>query len=240
MVDIASLTGQSLDPTSYQSFGAAVNDFQNSGLSDALMAQQSTSNSGSSQADYSSSTRSYAQDLIKYAPKFEFLFKVDFIFNPEYVKKLNGGKSQNAFSFVILTIDRPKFSFEWEEVNYYNYRTYMARRWTAIGMGADRDQTAIGPLSSAGDPTFYKGAHFFVRTHSHATFLYQRVSHDSFCTSAGIHDHYPIHRLPHRPPIYPRQPRATMRSPGRSNATLGEGIQIPQTPQTPSEREGDR
>lgn len=88
----------------------------------------------------------------------------------------------------------------------YNPGTYMARRWTAIGMGADRDQTAIGPLSSAGDPTFYKGAHFFVRTHSHATFLYQRVSHDSFCTSAGIHDHYPIHRLPHRPPIYPVDP----------------------------------
>jgi len=43
----------------------------------------------------------------------------------------------------------------------YNPGTYMARRWTAIGMGADRDQTAIAPLA----PTPLTNPHPFCEAH---------------------------------------------------------------------------
>jgi len=39
-------------------------------------------------------------------------------------------------------------------VNIHSTKIFLPhRRWIAIGMGADRDQTAIGPLAIASDPT---------------------------------------------------------------------------------------
>ena len=46
-----------------------------------------------------------------------------------------------------------------------------ARRWTAIGVGAFRAHPAIGPLSTASDPTL-------------TTFLYNAQCRVSFCTRA--------------------------------------------------------
>ena len=43
-------------------------------------------------------------------------------------------------------------------------------RWTAIGVGAVRDQTAIGPLSIAIVLDFFTAARFFYQT---ASFLYR-------------------------------------------------------------------
>lgn len=60
----------------------------------------------------------YASDLVTFAPKSKFLFKVMFTFNSAY-----SGLFNREFMYVVKTIDRPKIDFEYEEVNMYNFRT---------------------------------------------------------------------------------------------------------------------
>lgn len=71
----------------------------------------------------------YAEDLIKYQPKHRFLFKVIFDINPsigplpELSKVFLSENTNNTFQYIIKRIDKPKFSFDYEEVNMYNFRT---------------------------------------------------------------------------------------------------------------------
>lgn len=64
----------------------------------------------------------YAIDMIARAPKFKFLFIVEFIPTMAYAN-LQGGTPILDMAFVVKTSTRPNIKFHTEDVNYYNYRT---------------------------------------------------------------------------------------------------------------------
>ena len=68
----------------------------------------------------------YAAELVKYAPKHRFLFKVEFTFAPAYQKF--GNDARKVFEYSVKQIDRPTVTFDYEEVNFYNYRTQVLKR----------------------------------------------------------------------------------------------------------------
>lgn len=70
-----------------------------------------------------SSSFNYAQYLDVFAPKSKFLYIVEFIFYSEYDHEI-------PINFVSLTkkFDRPEISIEYEEVNYYNFRTNVPKK----------------------------------------------------------------------------------------------------------------
>lgn len=117
-----------LEKTAYDLFGGAVRDFGTRALGDlgGDILRQTTGNSeGETVEPFSGKWQStkYAADLIKYAPKHRFMFKVEFKFDPAYVNELMTGRDNNAFTFLVKSIDRPKVEFVYEDVNYYNFRT---------------------------------------------------------------------------------------------------------------------
>lgn len=65
----------------------------------------------------------YAMDLIGRAPKYKFLFVVQFVFNSpyEYI-------GEHDFAFVVKKSTRPSVNFELEDVNYYNFRSTFATK----------------------------------------------------------------------------------------------------------------
>jgi hypothetical protein len=65
----------------------------------------------------------YATDLISFAPKFKFLFVVQFEFTAPYVES-----DKLQASFVIKTSTRPNINFEYDEVNMYNFWTKIPKR----------------------------------------------------------------------------------------------------------------
>lgn len=70
----------------------------------------------------------YAMDLISFAPKYNYLFVVEFQFTPgfEALGQLNGQRSK--FAMIVQEFDRPKISYEHEEFNWYNFRSKYAKR----------------------------------------------------------------------------------------------------------------
>ncbi len=70
----------------------------------------------------------YAMALIKYAPKYKFLFIVQFTFKEEY-QYLNGdSRHADKMAFVVKNGGRPNVNIEHEEVNMYNFHTRVAKR----------------------------------------------------------------------------------------------------------------
>ncbi len=65
----------------------------------------------------------YAMDLIAFAPKYKFLFIVEFIFADEF-RSIKGKDT----AFVIKSTGRPHVTFEHEEVNMYNFRVKVPKR----------------------------------------------------------------------------------------------------------------
>lgn len=65
----------------------------------------------------------YARDLIAYAPKYKYLFIVEFLYTTPYQTA-----KTNNHAFVVKTSTRPHISFEYEDVNYYNYRTKVPKK----------------------------------------------------------------------------------------------------------------
>jgi hypothetical protein len=68
-------------------------------------------------------------------PKLKFLFKVVFKLNPGIIDELTttfGITNINQFTsdltFVVKSIELPKYRFDYEEVNYYNFRTQILKR----------------------------------------------------------------------------------------------------------------
>lgn len=77
-------------------------------------------------------TVSYAADIASgqagLDPKLPFLFKVRFQFDPAAVSGSNEYQDLTRnLSFVVKQIDMPQFKFNYEEFNYYNFRTKMLR-----------------------------------------------------------------------------------------------------------------
>lgn len=62
----------------------------------------------------------YAMDLIKLAPKHNFMFIVDFQFTPGYSEWTD---ITNTMAFVVKRSNRPNVQFEYEDINMYNFRT---------------------------------------------------------------------------------------------------------------------
>lgn len=70
-----------------------------------------------------SSSFNYAQALDTYAPKNKFTYIVEFILYSEYDMDVPGG-----FVSLIKKFDRPEITIEYEEVNYYNFRTNVPKK----------------------------------------------------------------------------------------------------------------
>ncbi|GAG61918.1 unnamed protein product, partial [marine sediment metagenome] len=70
----------------------------------------------------------YASDLIAFAPKYKFLFIVDVTPAPGYASAW--GNLYKGFAFVVKTSSRPNIEFDYEEVNFYNFRSRVPRRVT--------------------------------------------------------------------------------------------------------------
>ncbi len=66
----------------------------------------------------------WATDLIALAPKHKFMFVVEFIFTKEFVDEFK----DLEFAFVIKRSSRPNISFEYEDINYYNFRTKVLKK----------------------------------------------------------------------------------------------------------------
>lgn len=63
----------------------------------------------------------YAEDLIKYQPKHHFMFRVLFEMDPTFSNLVQGRK--DVFQYVIKKISRPGINFEYEPVNFYNFKS---------------------------------------------------------------------------------------------------------------------
>lgn len=70
----------------------------------------------------------YAMDLFSLAPKYSFMFVVEFSFVAgfEAMGQLNGQRSK--FAMVIQEFDRPKIDYEFDECNWYNFRSKVPKR----------------------------------------------------------------------------------------------------------------
>lgn len=62
----------------------------------------------------------YAIDLLSRAPKYKFLFVVQFVMDPGFSNLQN---SLNGMAFVVKKSSRPNVKFLSDDVNYYNFRT---------------------------------------------------------------------------------------------------------------------
>lgn len=72
------------------------------------------------------STR-FADDMVPFAPKHRFLFKVFFTFSSPYAMDGGNLEDQYVFSYMVKLIDKPKVTFEYEAVNHYNFRTQVLK-----------------------------------------------------------------------------------------------------------------
>jgi hypothetical protein len=110
---------------------AVFSAFQNgAALISSLFTGPSAASPNNSQFGQTCGVGNYATDLIKLAPKYKFLFVVDFEFDPAFNNILgrSGGRIDPAF--VIKSTTRPAVEFEYQEVNMYNFRTKVPARTT--------------------------------------------------------------------------------------------------------------
>jgi hypothetical protein len=79
-------------------------------------------------------------DQVEFNPKLKFLFKVSFKFNPAMTAAANMlGYDLRAIeektTFMVRHIDRPKFDYQFEDVNLYNFRTKVLKAITHREVG---------------------------------------------------------------------------------------------------------
>jgi len=132
--------GVQLESKALNQFGAAVGDYaKQAGLGPlADIAQQSINNKGLTVKTLGGlasvlgvnnldnmlgnkhewQSPKYAADLVQYAPKHRFIFKVKFIFNEPYSTMIN-----REFMYLVKEVDKPTVHWEYEEVNMYNFKT---------------------------------------------------------------------------------------------------------------------
>lgn len=124
-----------LEKSASDKFGTAVEDFGRGGLGRASAPPPPSGQTPSSRNDGSFYASSYAHALAgatSYRPKLKFLFKVEFIFTEEAkaaFPSIFGGATNNDFTFMVKSVDRPKIDFEYDDdVNMYNFRTKVLKR----------------------------------------------------------------------------------------------------------------
>jgi hypothetical protein len=69
----------------------------------------------------------YARDLIARAPKHKFMFVVEFVLNEPYASQF-GNELSEELAFVVKRAARPNITFDYEEVNFYNFRSKILKR----------------------------------------------------------------------------------------------------------------
>lgn len=114
----------------------------------------------------------YARDLVNRAPKHKFMFVVEFVLNEPYAGQFTEDVLKEL-AFVVKRTSRPNISFDYEEVNYYNFRSKVLKRqeYQPMSMAFYDDHNgkaitfwnryleAISPLArfqNAGDSVFQK------------------------------------------------------------------------------------
>lgn len=124
----------SLERKASDQFGAAVEDFSRGTLGPLIGVPDSTT-APVNRNDGSFYASSYAHTLAggtSYRPKLKFLFKVEFVFTDEAMQAMPtylGRESNNDFTFLVRSIDRPKIDFEYQDdVNMYNFRTKVLKK----------------------------------------------------------------------------------------------------------------
>ena len=134
-----------LEHTAYEKFGAAVEGMTSGVLREIFQLPKSSDRLVAEAGDVAgepgvwTGTRYAAAltqtDQVDYNPKLKFLFKVSFQFEDQILQnedKLGLGvelkELQRDVGFMIRHIDRPKFDFDYEEVNLYNYRTKVLKQ----------------------------------------------------------------------------------------------------------------
>lgn len=109
----------------------------------------------------------YARDLIERAPKHKFMYVVEFVLNEPYASEW--GDLGKELAFVVKRTGRPNISFDYEEVNFYNFRTKVLKRkeYQPVNMVFYDDNNgnatrffeeyirAISPLVRSSDPRLF-------------------------------------------------------------------------------------
>ena len=137
MVDVTNLlagSGIQLEQQAHNAFGASVDQYRGQQLSN-VASEILRGVIGRPGAIHPPSTgywnvTPYASDLVKYAPKSRFLFKVQFFANPPYDQTLFLDRSGLTLQYVVKTINKPKVTYNYEEVNMYNFRTKVLKSIT--------------------------------------------------------------------------------------------------------------
>lgn len=124
-----------LEKSATDAFGSAVETFAKGTLGGMIPSNLPGSTRPANRNDGSWYSSSYAAALAggtNYRPKLKFLFKVEFIFTEQAMKDFPEtfrDNNRNDFTFMIKSVDRPKFDFEYEDdVNMYNFRTKVLKK----------------------------------------------------------------------------------------------------------------
>ncbi len=103
-------------------------------LSSMAFVQQNSAQAPQDITDPGCGISAYARDLIAYAPKHNFMFMVQFEFQPDY-NDLNLQRHDKLdkeqtikFHYLCREMDRPTIEVEYDDVNMYNYRTKVAKK----------------------------------------------------------------------------------------------------------------
>ena len=117
-----------------ENFEAGITDFSdNSSFPSSAVTGASFPSSGSKNDQPSKTTDgwssvSYAYGLAnsQFRPKLRFMFYVDFLLKSEFAELANENWARNM-SFMAKTVDRPKLTLEYEDINQYNFRTKVVK-----------------------------------------------------------------------------------------------------------------
>lgn len=125
-MDISNLlhsNGVGVESQAHNVFGAAVDDFIAQGMN--LARERIVPEPPEIPFSGNWTSSRYASDLVQYAPKHRFMFRVNFEFSAGYAAAIlgEGVKDPQAFNYLIRQIDKPTVIFNYEPVNFYNYRT---------------------------------------------------------------------------------------------------------------------
>jgi hypothetical protein len=135
-------TGVALEQEAFKQFGAAIEGVAGNTLKNIFnVPPQEPTGTGTNPTTQETGvwdTTRYAAalvrpDQVEFNPKLKFLFKVSFEFDNAMIDaaRILGydlNKIQQNVSFMIRHIDRPKFDYDYEEVNMYNFRTKVLKQ----------------------------------------------------------------------------------------------------------------
>lgn len=132
--EISSVLGSSgvaLEAGAAKAFGAAVENFASGSFADMLGVKTGV---GAANENTNFYATSYATGFnTSMRPALKFLFTVEFVFKNQDISMLSAFKkfdpNQN-FEYMVRSIDRPSFTFEYQDINEYNFRSKVLKKVT--------------------------------------------------------------------------------------------------------------